>query len=441
MYFAQGFRSLSSLSTEFFLREELGLQPAALQGLLAAAALPWSLKPLYGLASDALPVFGQHRKPYLILAAVIGVFAWSALAAIAVPQSSSSLGRTIGGITTLLWLTNLSTALSDVIVDAMVAERCGEAARAAEARGDANAATAATEGENALQSLCWGSLAIGGLAGSLVGMFAASAVPVWAIFALTASCPGLVLLASRALTEGSSEPSKAGCTGRERSTGRLESVRAQLVALIAALREPSIWRPLSFFLLQNALVPSCHQAMQFFMVDELGFSREFLSAQRFAAFLFLLVGTAIYSRFVQGIGFLRLFAWCQCAGTGLCLLDVLLASGVTARVGLPNHVFVLGTDALGVVLNRLTMQPFLVIAARLCPPGCEAALYAFFMSTYNFGNTLSGAFGSALTPLFGIEKGKYERLPQLLLVRAACTLLPLALLRPLLGGVDRLKTH
>ena len=87
------------------------------------------------------------------------------------------------------------------------------------------------------------------------------------------------------------------------------------------------------------------------------------------------------------------------------------------------------------------MQPFLVIAARLCPPGCEAALYAFFMSTYNFGNTLSGAFGSALTPLFGIEKGKYERLPQLLLVRAACTLLPLALLRPLLGGVDRLKTH
>ena len=44
------------------------------------------------------------------------------------------------------------------------------------------------------------------------------------------------------------------------------------------------------------------------------------------------------------------------------------------------------------------MQPFLVASARLCPPGSEATLYAFFMSTYNFGHAAAGSLGAALLP-------------------------------------------
>ena len=50
--FAQGFRSLSSLSMQMFLKDELGLEPAASQTLLSTAYLPWSCKPIYGLVSD-----------------------------------------------------------------------------------------------------------------------------------------------------------------------------------------------------------------------------------------------------------------------------------------------------------------------------------------------------------------------------------------------------
>ena len=50
--FAQGFRSLSSLSMQMFLKDELGLEPAASQTLLSTAYLPWSCKPIYGLISD-----------------------------------------------------------------------------------------------------------------------------------------------------------------------------------------------------------------------------------------------------------------------------------------------------------------------------------------------------------------------------------------------------
>ena len=246
-----------------------------------------------------------------------------------------------------------------------MAEKCGEAARAADANGERQAAAAGTEAENALQSLCWGSLAVGSCVGSVVGMLAASSTPAHAIFGLAALCPLLVLLASRALHD--SRPTSDG-------GGKRALVSQQLVALCEALCTPSIWRPLLFFLLQNALVPGCSQAMLFFMTDVLNFSPEFLAAQNLVASLFLLIGTLVYSRYVQGTSFVRIFAYGQLAAPGCCLLDVLLASRYTLLLGVPDHLFVIGTDAVGVVLNRLMMQPFLVIAARLCPVGCEAAL-------------------------------------------------------------------
>jgi hypothetical protein len=46
VYFAQGFRSLSALSSQFFLMNDLGLAPATIQNLVSITALPWSIKPL-----------------------------------------------------------------------------------------------------------------------------------------------------------------------------------------------------------------------------------------------------------------------------------------------------------------------------------------------------------------------------------------------------------
>lgn len=455
VYFAQGFRSLSSLSTQFMLKDKMGLEPDTMQVLLSAAALPWSLKPLYGLVSDIFPIFGQHRRPYLCFAAIVGLIAWCALAyvssfIVAEEEGTDASTVTPRMITILLWLSNFSTAFSDVIVDAMVAERCGELARKA-GENESNeshfvnmhtkknehddAATNGTEGENALQSLCWSALAVGGLTGSAVGIVASSSAPLWVIFLITASCPALVLVASFFVIEEAKETSTSTAKNLQ------EVMWHQIGSLFDALRQPTIWRPLLFFMLQNALVPSCSQAMMFFMTDVLLFSKEFLSAQSLIAYGFLLIGTALYSRCVEGKGFsfLRIFTMCQIATTVLCLLDVLLAARITASIGVPDWMFVLGTDAVAVVLSRIAMQPFLVISARLCPVGCEASLYAMFMSIYNLGNTLSGVFGAAVISYFGVSRDNFDNLPHLLMLRAACSLLPLVLLKPLLDGVEQKK--
>ena len=35
-------------------------------------ALPWVIKPLYGILSDAVPLLGYHRRSYLIIFGLLG---------------------------------------------------------------------------------------------------------------------------------------------------------------------------------------------------------------------------------------------------------------------------------------------------------------------------------------------------------------------------------
>jgi BT1 family protein len=48
--------------------QNLGESPAAIGALMALLALPWTIKPIFGLLSDFVPLFGSRRRNYLLLA-------------------------------------------------------------------------------------------------------------------------------------------------------------------------------------------------------------------------------------------------------------------------------------------------------------------------------------------------------------------------------------
>jgi hypothetical protein len=45
-----------------------GESPASLAALMALLAIPWSVKPVFGLLSDFVPLLGSRRRNYLLLA-------------------------------------------------------------------------------------------------------------------------------------------------------------------------------------------------------------------------------------------------------------------------------------------------------------------------------------------------------------------------------------
>ena len=51
-------------------------------------------------------------------------------------------------------------------------------------------------------------------------------------------------------------------------------------------------------------------------------------------------------------------------------------------------------------------MPILVLAARLCPEGVEATLFATLMSVLNGGASLGSALGAGLTASLGVTSEK-----------------------------------
>jgi hypothetical protein len=94
-----------------------GESPASLAALMALLAIPWSIKPDFGLLSDFVPLFGSRRRNYLLLAN--GIAAMSLLLLALVPLAPEN--RWV--VFALLLPTTVGIALGDVIVDALMVEK------------------------------------------------------------------------------------------------------------------------------------------------------------------------------------------------------------------------------------------------------------------------------------------------------------------------------
>lgn len=73
-------------------------------------------------------------------------------------------------------------------------------------------------------------------------------------------------------------------------------------------------------------------------------------------------------------------------------------------------------------------MPVLVLAAKICPEGMEATLFATLMSISNAGHVLGGLIGAGLTQLFGVTKDRFDNLTYLIILCNLSSLLPLPLL-------------
>ncbi|GBG66036.1 hypothetical protein CBR_g55014, partial [Chara braunii] len=105
VYFVQGVIGLSKLAVTFFLKDDLGLDPAEAAILSGVTTFPWLIKPLYGFISDAVPLFGYRRRSYLFGCGLLGAMAWSSLALFVYDKYSAVLA---------ILLSSLSVAFSDV---------------------------------------------------------------------------------------------------------------------------------------------------------------------------------------------------------------------------------------------------------------------------------------------------------------------------------------
>ena len=82
-YFVQGTTSLAEVPILYFIKFALGMGDAGGQLFDALRGIGWFLKPLWGLISDRVPIFGYHRKSWYVLMACLALAFWALTALLA----------------------------------------------------------------------------------------------------------------------------------------------------------------------------------------------------------------------------------------------------------------------------------------------------------------------------------------------------------------------
>jgi hypothetical protein len=60
--------ALNRVGTDYYMKDVQKVQPSESQIYQGIISIPWLVKPLWGLVTDFLPIFGYRRRPYLIFA-------------------------------------------------------------------------------------------------------------------------------------------------------------------------------------------------------------------------------------------------------------------------------------------------------------------------------------------------------------------------------------
>ncbi|KAM1281452.1 hypothetical protein ACFX15_021620 [Malus domestica] len=408
VYFVQGVLGLARLAVSFYLKDDLHLDPAETAVISGFSALPWLIKPVYGFISDSVPLFGYRRRSYLILSGLLGAVSWSLMATVVDSKFSVAFCIILG---------SLSVAFSDVVVDSMVVER---------ARGESQSMS------GSLQSLCWGSSAFGGIVSSYFSGSLVDAYGVRFVFGVTALLPlmtsAVAIIVNEQPVIDAAKEQNFPLAGQN----LLESWKQNVLQLRDAVRQPNVFFPTLFIFLWQA-TPHSESAMFYFTTNKLGFTPEFLGRVKLVTSIASLLGVGLYNGFLKTVPLQKTFLVTTVFGSAIGLTQVLLVTGLNRKFGISNEWFAMGDSLVITVLSQASFMPVLVLAARLCPEGVEATLFATLMSISNAGSVLGGLMGAGLTQLLGVTKDQYDNLSLLIILCNLSSLLPL----PLLGLLPR----
>ncbi|KAH7649569.1 BT1 family [Cryptosporidium bovis] len=371
--FSDGLTHLATLAIYYLFKDDLNLSPPEISAIYAIPAIPWFLKPL----------FGMRRKPYLLIFSLLQVIGFTLLATNA---------NTVFKAAACLLVISISAAFCSSIAEALVVETSG------------------TNGGAETVSDYFGSKSIGALttayfSGSLLDKYSKQS-----IFFTTSVFPLIVFIASLVM--------------KEEENKETLSTRNQLNSLIKFLKKPVIWGPALYIVIYTA-GPDYDDAMFFYFTNNLGFSPTFMGSLRLTYGVAGIIGVVLYRIILKKTPFRKILLWTTLLSVPIYMLPLILVTGANLNLGISNRVFALSGGFLVEAISEIQLLPLLVMMTKLCPKGLEGSIYAVMMSIRSFGIGISKILSAGLSFSLGITANNFSNIGLFIWISTAFLLLPL----------------
>jgi len=357
-----------------------GWTPVEVAAYFAALNFPWVIKPVFGLVSDCIPLFGYRRKSYLIVASLCAAGAYGWMARLAEP----------GAIAPLLLLTSYAMATGSTLCGALLAEN-GRSFRLSSAF--------------VSQQWLWFYIAI--MASAFAGGALVERLPpisaLQAAAGIAAIAPIAMVLASVFLL-----------SEKKVKMSRLE-MRLTIQSVVSAAKSTRLYLVAAFLFLYS-FAPGFGTPLYYFMTDELKFPQAYIGILGAITSAGWIAGALIHRCLLARMSPKALLNLSIVLGTASSASFLLLSGEVSAAIV---------SFANGAALMIATIAS-LTLAADHCPERSEGFAFAGLMSVMNLAELCSSTVGAWL-----YEHLFHERLAPLIIVSAASTAIALVLV-PLL---------
>jgi MFS family permease len=373
----------------YFLKQVYGWTPVQVTAYLTVLNLPWIIKPVYGIVSDFVPLFGYRRKAYLILAntSATGAYLW--VARITAP----------GQLVLVLLLTAYAMAISSTLCGAVLVEN-GQRLRASDAFVN--------------QQWLWfniAAMASAFIGGELVERLTPAAA-LHAGAAIIAITPLAAIFGALFLIDEA--PSRLNFPEMKRT----------FRALLTVFTFRNLW-VIGLFLFLYYLNPGFGTPLYYHMTDRLKFSQDYIGILSAISSAGWIAGALFYRKLLKGMKSRRLLN-----------LSIVLGTVTTAAfLLLSNEVMAAFINFFNGAAGMIAFVATLTLAADYCPERAEGFAFAALMSLLNLSSALSNNIGSFL-----YEHLFHRQLDPLILVSAGSTALILALVPLLRLGNKELGT-
>src|SRR3989344_1948512 len=400
VYFIAGATGIASVATTFYFKDDLGLSPAQVAVLGSITIIPWSIKPIYGFISDRQPIFGYRRKPYLFLSGLMGAGGYF------------SMATWVNGFTGAMVASLLSAfgfALADVIVDGVIAER----------RRDQKVA-------GKMQSICRASIMVGALVTAYSSGILVESIGARNVFYITGTLPLLTSMLAMIITE-------------DRAERIIFSVKETWRKFKGALSKDLLWA-VAFVFIWRA-TPSSGGGLTYYMIDELQFDPEFFGRLSLISHAMSITGVLFFRKFLLSVSLRKLFFWIIIAAVVLSLPSLGIVYKWYEVLHMSPRFFAMADTFISAPLSEIAFLPLLVLAARLCPKGIEATMFAVLASIMNIGLAVSDLGGAWLLTIFDVHQAtetaaaNYSGLDKVLWIAILSSFLPM----PLLGKLPETR--
>lgn len=411
------------LSSMDFLFREYSVSGPKLQVYKAIVMLPWAMKPIFGLVSDAVPIFGYQKAPYIVIVTVVAVMAHATIG------FSPADALPIKHIVLCLLLGCMQVSVVDLLTEAKYAERIRE-------RPD--------RGPD-LMTYVWGGITLGNLAATAsVGFIIEHLGPRW-VFAIV--CVPAALILGPTMLNWLEEPKMTAEQVAKKQAAIWEQKEVLFLVLLTGIStlalvgvglvQDSVWVNLSvavfvailvlvaftmllspmigkmncFFFIQTCCVVDISGASFYFFTDN---AQQYPEGPHFSKIFFAsalgvfiavlnLVGMATYNRFMQHWRYHSLFLFANFLVCGVNCASLLVYTRFNLVLGIPDTVFVMSTWGIWAIVHMWMWLPGVVLLSQLCPKGVEATMYALLAGCHNLGLATASYLGASMLRVLDIS--------------------------------------